>query len=459
MKRILTKICLFAAVALTVVSCLKDKDVTTYPQCAILSFSIGNITTRFYTKTHDGLSDSTYTRVIDGSTVGFNIDQLKGEIESVDSIIGWADISRVVPQITYSGQLFCKQHGWDAYYSFASGTDSVDFTHDVEFLVVSTDQQNSRIYKARLNKASLVSDSLYWTDMSDTHLSLSGLHRSIALGTRIYTFAAGDGSPTVTTLDTSDPTAWTPATALTGAASDLDILSITLFQDKFYALGADGHLYTASPETQGAEWTLADGGKTFSRLLCADKTYLYAHDGTCIVQSADLLTWTPNGTADLDQLPAAPVQSAAYNTQTHGGLQHVVMLGLNGTAEKKTSTWYKISSADNDIDQPWDHIPTPATTYVLPALDNLTMVRLGNTLLAFGGADANTGNTEKAFKTLYESADNGLTWHPYTSKKCLPEQLNEAPAQPVTAVSVGDQMWLIQSGGKVWRGIIGRQKP
>ena len=131
MKNILKKAGWFVAVALTVVSCLKDKEVVTYPQCAITSFTVGNITTYFTTKTSDGLYDSIYSRVIDGSSIGFNIDQLKGEIESVDSIIGWADISRVVPTITYSGLIFCKQRGWDNYYSFTSGVDSVDFTQEI----------------------------------------------------------------------------------------------------------------------------------------------------------------------------------------------------------------------------------------------------------------------------------------------------------------------------------------
>lgn len=457
MKKIAIKIGVFAAVMLSLVSCLKDREVVTYPQCAITSFTIGNITTKFYTKTTDGLNDSTYTRVIDGTSIAFNIDQLKGEIESVDSIIGWADISRVVPTITYSGLLFCKQRGWDDYYSFTSGSDSVDFTQDVEFLVISSDQENSRVYKAKLNKANLLVDSLYWTDRSTTGLTLNGKHRSVVIGKNIYTFADNGGVPTVTWFDTEADAAWTTPETLTGSAATLDIASIVVFQDKFYGLDTDGHLYCSTTETQGSVW-MAVGSETFSQLLCADKTYLYAFDGSQIVQSSDLMTWTANGNTDLDKLPAAPIQSAAYDSQTNASMQHVVMVGTAGTTEKASVTWYKISSADTDSNQPWNYIPAPTgSDYILPAMENLTMVRLGNQLLAFGGADANVGDTKMAYKTLYSSVDQGLSWQPFTTKKSLPKELHENLSLEVSAVVVGSQIWLMQSGGKVWCGEIGHQ--
>lgn len=457
MKNILKKAGLFVAVLLTVVSCLKDKEVVNYPQCAITSFTVGNITTYFNTKTSDGLYDSIYTRVIDGSSIGFNIDQLKGEIESVDSIIGWADISRVVPTITYTGLIFCKQRGWDNYYSFTSGVDSVDFTQDVEFLVFSTDQQNNRIYKAKLNKAKLVADSLYWTDMASTSLTLSGVHRSVSLGSRIYAFADNSGAPTVTSFDTATESAWTTPAALTGCGSTLDVRTVVVFNDKFYALAADGHLYSSDAAVQGVAWTQA-GDVTLTSLLCADPTYLYAYDGSKIVQSSDLLTWTANGVTDLDKLPVAPVQSAYYQTKTHAGMQHVVMLGLTNESTRNTTCWYKVSSSDKDLNQQWNHLPAPAgSDYVLPVMESLTMVRLGDQLVAFGGADPNTGDTAQAFKTIYTSDDNGLSWQPHTTRILLPKELNENPTLPVSAVVVNGKIWLLQSGGKVWCGTIGKK--
>lgn len=456
MKNILKKAGWFVAVALTVVSCLKDKEVVTYPQCAITSFTVGNITTYFTTKTSDGLYDSIYSRVIDGSSIGFNIDQLKGEIESVDSIIGWADISRVVPTVTYSGLIFCKQRGWDSYYSFTSGVDSVDFTQDVEFLVVSTDEQNNRIYKAKLNKANLVADSLYWTDKTATGLSLTGMHRSVSLGSRIYVFADNGGVPTVTSFDTETELPWTAATTLTGCASTLDVRTVVVFKDNFYALAADGHLYSSNADVEGVSWTQV-GDMTLKCLLCADNAWLYGYDGSQIVQSSDLLTWTSNGTSDLDKLPALPVQSACYNMKTNSGMQHVVMVGMTEETTRCTTSWYKVSSADKDINQQWNYIPAPAgSEYVLPAMENLTMVRLGDQLVAFGGADANTGETAKSYTTVYTSDDNGLSWQPHTTRILLPKELNENPAQPVSAVVIDGKIWLMQSGGKVWCGTKGK---
>ena len=456
MKITLKNITLMTLLALAVSSCLKDKEVSTSPWCAITSFTVGNITTYFTTKTADGLNDSVYSRVIDGGTIHFNIDQKNGVIESVDSIVNWANISRVVPTVTYQGYIYCKQRGSDTYFSFSSGTDSVDFTQDVEFLMVSTDEVNTRIYKAKLNKAVLVSDSLYWKDCSSTGLTLAGLHRTVVMGNDIYVFAEGGGTPTVTSLATTDKTAtWTAPQNLTGSDGVIDYRSVTVFKGQFYALNDAGKLYCSDATSGGSVWTEATmTDATLDRLLCADDNYLYAFDGTSIVQSPD---WSRNGTDHIDQLPVSPVASAAYTSRTNTKLQHVVMLGLPATVDTYANVWYKISSADKDQNQAWDYVPVLSDNdYGLPAMQNMTMLYFSGQLLAFGGALATDGETKDAFRYIYASRDNGLTWHPYTSSVMLPKELNEAPALAVSAAVVGEELWLIQSGGRVWCGKIGQ---
>lgn len=453
----LRKLSLFLAVALCAVSCLKEKEVETYPQCAITAFKLGNITTRFTTVASDG-SDSTYIRLIDGSTVGFNIDHLNGVIESVDSIVNWADISRVVTTINYTGYIYCKQRGWDNYYAFVSGSDSVDYTQDVEFLVVSTDGQNSRTYKAILHKAVMTADSLYWKDKSATNLTLEGNHHSVTLGNAVYVFAENGGTPTVTSLQTDDDAAlWTAPAVISGVDGTLDYKSVVAFNGQFYALSSGGNLYTSTAEQGGKTWAKVDDIK-MERLLCADAAYIYAYDGTAILQSADGTTWTPNGTADLDKLPQSPVLCNATLSNTNSHLQHVVMAGVANPTDAYAAVWYKVSSYDTSTNQTWSCVSSSTEeAYKLEARECLSMVSLNNQLLAFGGKKLQAGETDDAYRYTYSSTDHGLSWHRNSTKLLLPDALREAPEKAVTSVTIGDQLWLIQSGGKVWRGMIGKK--
>ena len=401
MKIILGKIGLFAAAVLMFVSCLKTEETPTYAQCSISSFSIGTITTTFHTTTKDGLSDSTYTRVIDGKSIHFNIDQVQGKIESVDSIISWADISRVVTTVTYSGSIFCKQRGWDDYYSFTSGTDSVDYTQDVEFLLMSTDGKNVKTYKVKLNQAKLDSDSLYLSDRSSRGLTLEGEHRTVAINNTIYVFAENGGSPTVTSLDTSTDGNWTAPETLTGCTvGSIDVRSVVVYENAFYALSTDGTLYTSTPMVMGVAWTKASDYK-LERLLCADDMYLYGYNGEAIVMTFDMETWTVNGTTDLNFLPVSPISYAAYDTKTNDELQNVVMLGQTDPAGDYTSIWFKISSGDLETNQQWNYLPVAIDNdFGLPSMSHTTMVRLRNLLLAFGGTKPGSADLSDAYSYI-----------------------------------------------------------
>jgi hypothetical protein len=457
MKTLLGKICLLTATVLMMASCLKTEDKVTYPQCAITSFSVGTITTTFHTTTKDGLNDSTYTRVIDGKSIYFNIDQVKGTIESVDSIISWADISRVVTTVTYNGYIFCKQRGWDDYYNFVSGTDSVDYTKDVEFLVVSTDGANSKTYTVKFNQAKLNKDSLYLADRSSLGLKLDGPHRTLAVGSTIYVFAENGGTPTVTSLDTDADKPWTTPQVLTGCSDGtLDYRSVVVFKGVFYALSTDGTLYRSLPAVEGVAWTKASDQK-LQRLLCADDVYLYGYDGSAIIMTSDLETWTANGTTDLSQLPVSPVACISFDTKTNAELENVLMLGLTDPVGDYAAVWYKVSAANAESNQQWNYIPVASdNAYGLPAMQNLSLVRLGDKLLAFGGADPSTGDTSEAYRYLYASTDNGLSWYPYSANVMLPADLHAHPELPASGVAIDNHLWIVQSGGKVWEGMVGK---
>ncbi len=138
-------------------------------------------------------------------------------------------------------------------------------------------------------------------------------------------------------------------------------------------------------------------------------------------------------------LPQTCVSSVCYPTKTNTNLNAVVMAGMNADNVDNAVVWYKISSENESLNQDWAYVEvTEENEYGCPRLDNMSMTRYGNELWMIGGD----------CKAIYTSKDNGISWHLQTEKMGLPEDLG-AQASMVTA---GGNLWLISSGGEVWRG-------
>ena len=454
MKRHFLTPCVIAALAATATSCLKEDKVETSPLCAIQTFTIGDFTSPYPGKTAAG-KDTTYTRTISGSSVYFNIDQVNNVISSVDSLAYWADISRLVPTISFTGgAVYCREKGSGQYSYFTSGSDSIDFNKQMEFMVVATDGMSTKTYTARIDKAKASTDSLFWTEQAESTLQLTGEHKTVALGRRIYVFADNGGQTTVTTALADGPKQaleWTAPQTLGATGAAVVYSSVVPFKGSLYALDTDGHLCKATDTAAASGWTQVSD-KTFDRLLTADSTRLYAYDGTEILATDGLGEWNTAGTADTDSLPASCISTACYNAKTNSQIQNVVMLGLPQAGGQHAQAWFKISSADDEIDQPWTYINISAdNSYAMPSLDHLCMVRIDQALYAFGGRDLNESTAPAG--RMYRSDDNGVTWHRQDTKTVLPDSFVEQAADHAfTAVAVEGRIWLIQEGGRVWCG-------
>ena len=427
-------------------SCLDDDDNTqNNPTCMIAGFTLKDIVAAYSTKTRAG-KDTTYNRIISGNSILFNIDQIKGEINSIDSLPNWLKVNKVVPNITYSGTLYCRQgdESGDFIY-FRSGTDSIDITKDVTFMVVSNDGKYKRNYKVKLYKSVLETDSLYWSQVSGNNLKLKGEHRSLTRGTEIFVFADNNGNPTVTVSSAhSAQLDWSTPQTL---SEKINYKSVTLFGTKFYALDAEGYVYYSS---DAVNWTkLSD--KKMERLLAADKQRIFAYDGSAMLSSTDGTNWDEETADDLDRLPLMPVSYACYTTKTNTNLDNVVMMG-NNTAADYAVAWYKISSTNTAANQNWNYINvTDENKYGMPQLENVQMVKYKDMLIAIGGVSADA--TLDAYSDIYVSEDNGISWHVPEAKMAMVKAWKASPL-PMTMVACGEYIWVIQSGGKVWRGII-----
>ncbi len=446
----------FATLLLTVSvlsSCIKNEDTVTSPECYIVSISVADIKSAVATKNSSG-EDTIVYRTIGGNSIYFNIDQVKNTITSVDSLPVWVDLSKVVPIVNSYGYVYYKHDTDSQYMPLLSGSDSIDFTSPLEFLVIGTDGISTKQYNVKINKSETETDSLLWNKVEGSNLQIGGKHKALYFDNRLYVFAY-DGSYTTVTSSSllSEGRSWSAPAKVEGVDDGtIDYSSTTIFGNKIYALGTDGKIYVSTSEERGITWKKISE-KTFTSLLGADNYYLYACDGIAILSTKDMQYWEENGAVDIDMLPQTNTCTVSYATRTNTNLQSVVMTGLSTNDSKHAVVWYKISSSDPNSNQKWSYINiTEENEYGCPKLEELNIIRYKGMLLAVGGRNL-TDETSVAYDCIYRSNDNGITWKKITEKIMLPKSvIGKDIATSMT--TDGKNIWLVRNDGEIWQGWI-----
>lgn len=445
MKNIYGLLLSLAVMAALATSCMKDDDeIQSSPECVITKFTVGDIDTEVSIKLASG-KDTIVTRTIGGSSVAFNIDQINNKIYSVDSLPSWVDISGVIPTVNSTGYVYIKEGDETDFHQFASGTDSVDFTKPVKFLIIATDGVSTKEYTAQIFKKDSEADSLAWKTVDGADLQLEGAHRTLTLADRIYVFGESEGQAIVTSSSfLSEGASWRKPAQLTCEQGSVDWTSVVAYNGYLYALNTEGHICRSTNDERGETWSVVSD-RVFARLLGTDELYLYACDESGIWGSADLQNWAECGSSDLDMLPETNIATVSYVSKTNSAMRNAVMCGLTSANSDNAVVWYKVSSANESINQKWNYVQVAAdNVYACPKLDNLSIICHNAEMYAIGGNNAG----------IYVSADNGISWHLQTKKKLLPAEVT-GQSTPASMVAGNGYLWLIQSGGKVWRGKIG----
>lgn len=445
MKNIYGLLLSLAVMATLATSCMKDEDeIQSSPECVITKFTVGDIDTEVSIKLASG-KDTIVTRTIGGSSVAFNIDQINNKIYSVDSLPSWVDISGVIPTVNSTGYVYIKEGDETDFHQFASGTDSVDFTKPVKFLIIATDGVSTKEYTAQIFKKDSEADSLAWKAVEGADLQLEGAHRTLTLADRIYVFGESEGQAIVTSSSfLSEGASWRKPAQLTCEQGSVDWTSVVAYNGYLYALNTEGHICRSTNDERGETWSVVSD-RVFARLLGTDELYLYACDESGIWGSADLQNWAECGSSDLDMLPETNIATVSYVSKTNSAMRNAVMCGLTSANSDNAVVWYKVSSANESINQKWNYVQVAAdNVYACPKLDNLSIICHNAEMYAIGGNNAG----------IYVSADNGISWHLQTKKKLLPAEVT-GQSTPASMVAGNGYLWLIQSGGKVWRGKIG----
>lgn len=442
---------IYAIVALlfttfTLTACLEEEEVVTTPECSITSFTIGDFVSKVTVTRADG-TDTTYSRTISGSNVFFNIDQVNNVISNVDSLVSWANVTRLVPTVYSDGVVIYKAADDSLYRQLNSGKDSIDFSKPVEFIVLAIDGVNSKTYTVKVNKSSTEVDSLVWSRLNSADISLEGRSHSVTTNNTLYVFAENNGKPTVCSSSfLSEGLSWTQPVELTGAEGIIDYASVVVFNGLFYAIDSNGFLYSSIPSERGVKWEKVCD-RTFQQLLGADTQRLYTSDGTSILGSDNMTDWAIYGTRHIDMLPQTHISTVCYTSKTNSDIDVVVMAGHTPSITDYASVWYKVSAHDSDVDQPWSYINISSDNkWTLPKMKDMQMFHYNGKLYALGISEDGSG-----YQRFYRSDDNGITWRTVEKLFMLPESVC-GTEEPLSICVSGGNIWLVQSGSKIWRG-------
>lgn len=430
-------------------SCLKTDELETSPECAMLSFAVGDVTTSVNSKTAAG-NDTVIKKVLSGSSFKFNIDQVKGIITTIDSMPNWIDLSGVKPTFSIIGaRTFIKSEDDGLYYLLTSGADSVNMTKPIELIVLASDGISTKKYTVSIKKSSYNNDSLIW-NKGVSNLAVEDDFKTVVRGNRVFAFYTNGAGEVMTTNASTNTglTSWTTPMNIKGA--EIDYASLLLFKDEFYALGKDGCIYKAEEQNRPETWSKV-GDAVYKKLLASDKYYIYALNESGIVGSADLQTWKDCGKDDIDMIPTGTVFSHSYESKTNADLQISMMCGTSDMNEEHDVAWYKVSSQDESTDQKWMYIQiTKDNAYGMPKFKNMSVAWHQGCLYALG-TEGNEG--AESYKYIYISKDNGISWHTYSDTYPLPDGINKVKGM-ANIVSADGKIWIVQKGGNVWSGVI-----
>ncbi len=198
------------------------------------------------------------------------------------------------------------------------------------------------------------------------------------------------------------------------------------------------------------------------QILGSSKTEKYAMstDNKLMVSYDDGATWKEDlVTEDLDKLPTRDLSLISYPMTNTDSVDYVLLIGNREVSDQDKDSvamvWRKVVDYGKNASKAvWNYMERDAVSdsLALPRLENLTMVKYDDGILAFGGKGIG-GCTVKPYTQIYQSRDNGLTWK-YNSHYKYPEGFDKLLTTKLKVVVDKDNfLWLYCEGsGQVWRG-------
>ena len=448
MKRTVISLICPIIIGLFFTSCLPEAEETELTSTvALISFGINDLKTR-HTITLDNGKDSTYTTIMDASSIPFTIDHANGLVYNASPIAYGTDVTHVVTTLEADGYVYYYKDGEKTGYSAA---DSINFTEPVKFTIVSNDEKFSRDYLITINVYKTDPYETHWEQLEEATLpvELSTNLKAIIKEQQMFLFGQDNtGAYYTTWTSVEDNTQWAAPVTWNGIEANADYTSIMLFENDFYVLVGD----TLYHSNDGANWE-ATATNNISCLLAAtseNSPTVWSIKDNTFAYSTDMLEWNTH-----DQMAKNGIdRRIAYFNEallTNPNIQRTIVIGTN---EQSTDTcvqvWSKLST-----EKEWTEvIPVGNNPYGCPNLENLAVISYRDKMYAFGGRSKGDRFAPiEAFGACYESRDNGVTWRVRDNALNLAKEFVGRDSNFTTAVDDQNRVWMIWgTSGEVWRG-------
>ena len=170
-------------------------------------------------------------------------------------------------------------------------------------------------------------------------------------------------------------------------------------------------------------------------------------------------TWQEDAvTDDADLLPTRDLSLISYPMTNTDSVDYVLLIGNREVNEQNNESiamvWRKVVDYSKQAPQArWTYMDRNAKSdsLALPRMENLTMVKYDDGILAFGGMGLG-GFDQLPYYTIYQSRDNGITWK-YNPIYDYPEGFDHYADNVRAVVDDDNFLWLYCEGsGQVWRG-------
>lgn len=448
MKKYILPILLLTLLCSTITSCMKEsEDPETDDYCYISAFSLGTLKRVNHTLSSTG-EDSTYITTFVAAVFPMSIDQRNLLIENHDSLPHGTRVSAALVNASFTGNLVYKTQDSEMWKKYDK-SDSIDFTHPVQFMVVPSSGHGARTYTVKLNVHQLDDRLCSWTKM-DSNDALADLteRKAVALdGCIVMMGRHTNGTIVCAQRSTTENTGWTLTEATGAGAANLQTLTIT-GQGTLAMTTTNGALLTS---TDGRDWTATTMPSEGLQLLGASSSRLYAYQGGKLLSCANGGEAWEEESID-DDASLLPTQyTSMMLSQQKDGYSRLILTGYaEGSTDGRGNVWAKtwnIHSTEQEAEwMYYNH--SKENPWTCPSMSPLFVMPYNHGLIAFGGQTAD--KRYKAMSTVFYSPDNGLTWKP-SSDIVTPEELHGNTEVTAACCDDSNFIWII-AGKDTWRG-------
>lgn len=366
----------------------------------------------------------------------FAIDLQHGIIFNADSLRKGTRIDKVVPNITFSGNVteavIVMMGGTtrEGEVDFKSNpTDSIDFTGDVTLRVKADDNSIGTTYRLKVNVHKMPTDSIIWDENKNDFLNLpdnadvAGV-KVINIGGRIVSFSLLDnGSAIVSrTSDLTDGEFDTATVSSLPFTPDVD--SMCADGETIYVLDTNGRLWFTK-DLAFNNWT--DSGEEWQTLLGSYNDTAVGISGTGAGGQLSFSQYPLSG-LNVKQIPADfPISGCSNFVKLENKWTQSPVAFLIGGVKKDGSLsadtwafdgaeWIKLNEGG---------LPATSGATIIPYY-NYRPSASGNSMIEYevwlmvGGKTADGYNNRP-----YISYDNGVNWTPGTDNMQLPKSMTD----------------------------------